>query len=167
MKIKISAVFLLSVIFLVIGNRTVLALEHSQKDGLFKMDIPKEWHWMEYAHEIIITYPDGKTMAMDIQLVPSRPLSEADIKKTLKEGVDRMVKDGIEAHQGTLIDNKEIDIDGVYATRLDFKTVPPNPVYVTCISVFNKGFALTVTYGSEDDKMHSMLDDTFATFRFK
>ena len=37
-----------------------------------------------------------------------------------------MIKEGIEAHHGTLIDDKEINLDGVYATRLDFKTAPPN-----------------------------------------
>ena len=79
------------------------------------MDVPKEWHWFEYPQEIIITYPDGKTMAFDIQMIPSRKLSQAEIKKNLKEGKDKMIKEGVEAHQGTLIDDKEVSIDGVYA----------------------------------------------------
>ena len=131
------------------------------------MDIPEEWHWVEYPQEIVITYPDGKTMAIDIQLVPSRNLSQADIKKTIKEANDKMIKEGIEAHHGTLIDNKEIKLDGVYATQLDFKTPPPNPIYVTYISFFNKGYAFTITYGSRDDKMRLVMDDAVATIKFK
>jgi hypothetical protein len=164
MKIKIF--FIVNALLLGALLNPVLAMEHTQKNGLFKMDIPETWHWMEYSREIIITYPDGKTMAIDIQLVPSQPLSPADIKKTIKESNDKMIQEGIEAHQGTLIDNKEISVDGVYAARLDFKTASPNSVNVTYISFFNKGYAFTITYGSEDDKMHAVMDDAVATLKF-
>jgi len=84
MKIKIFIIFIFSLLFLAGGVRPVLAVERTQKDGLFTMDIPEGWRWVEYPQEIIISYPDGKTVAIDIQLVPSRKLSLADIKKTLK-----------------------------------------------------------------------------------
>jgi hypothetical protein len=131
------------------------------------MDIPEGWRWVEYPQEIIISYPDGKTVAIDIQLVPSRKLSLADIKKNIKESNEKMIKEGIEAHHGTLIHDKEIKFDGVYATQLDFKTSPPNPVHVTYISFFNKGYAFTITYGDRDDKMRLVMDDVAATFKFR
>ncbi len=167
MRIKILIIFIINLLFLCAWLKPVFALEHTQKDGLFSMDVPEGWHWVEYPQEIIITYPDGKTMAIDIQLVPSRKLSEVNIKKTLKETDDKMIKEGIEAHQGILIDDKEIKLDGVYATRLDFKTSSPNPVYVTYIAFFNKGYAFTITYGSADDKMRSVMDDALATIKFR
>lgn len=157
----------MNVLFLAGGLKGVFALEHTQKDGLFNIDIPKQWHWVESPQGVIITYPDGETIAIDIQWVPNRKLSQADIKKTIKEANDKMIKEGIEAHHGTLIDEQEIKLDGVYATRLDFKTTPPDPVYVAYISFFNKGYAFTITYGSRDDKMRLVMDDVLATFKFR
>jgi len=167
MKSRILIIFIVSFFLSAGRGHFAYAMEHSQRDGLFSMDIPEEWHWVEYPEEIVITYPDGKTVAIDIQLVLSRKLSQADIKKTLKEDNDKMIKEGVEAHQGTLIDDKEIKLDGVYATQLDFETAPPNRVNVTYISSFNKGHAFTITYGSEDEKMHLMMDDVVATFKFR
>jgi hypothetical protein len=166
MRAKILIIFIISLLFLASGRTLVFAMEHTQRNGLFSMNVPEQWHWMENSQEVVITYPDGKTMAIDIQLVPNRNLTQADIKKILKEADDKMIKKGIEAHHGTLIDDKEIKLDGVYATRLDFKTIPPNPIHVTYISFFNKGYGFSITYGSEDDKMHSVMDDAVATFKF-
>lgn len=167
MRIKILIIFTISLLFLSSVPNLGFAMEHTQKHGLFSMDIPDEWHWVENSQEVVITYPDGKTMAIDIQMVPSRKISEAETRKMLKETNDNMIKEGIEAHNGTLIDNNEIKLDGVYATRLDFKTTPPNPIYVTYISFFNKDYAFTITYGSKNDKMHLLMDDVLATFKFK
>ena len=167
MRIKILIIFTISLLFLSSVPNLGFAMEHTQKHGLFSMDIPDEWHWVENSQEVVITYPDGKTMAIDIQMVPSRKLPQADIKKMLKESNDKMITEGVEAHNGTLIDNKEMKLDGVYATRLDFKTTPPNPIYVTYISFFNKGFAFTITYGSKNDKMRFLMDDVLTTLKFR
>jgi len=167
MKNKILIIISINLLFLGAGLNPVFALVHTQKNGLFSMDIPEDWKWFEYQQEIVITYPDGKTAAIDVQLVPSIKLSGADIKKTLKEGNDRMIKEGIEAHNGAFIGEKEISLDGVYATQLDFKTAPPSPVHVTYVAFLNKGYAFTITYGSGDDKLRSVMDDVIATFKFK
>ena len=166
MKTKILIIFIINLLFWANGHNPVFAMEHIQKNGLFSMNVPGGWHWMENPQEVVITYPDRKTIAIDIQLMLSRHLTQADIKKTLKEANDKMIKKGIEAHHGTLIDDKEIKLDGVYATRLDFETVPPNPIHVTYISFFNKDYGFSITYGSEDDKMHSVMDGVVATFKF-
>jgi len=166
MKTRISIIFIIASFFLFVGIKPVLALEHFAKNGLFSMDVPEGWQWVEYPEEVVVTYPDGKTVAVDIQLVSSINLSKADIKKTLKEANDKMIKEGIEAHHATLIDNKEIKVDGAYATQIDFKTAEPNSIDVTYISFFNKGYTFTITYGSADDKMRLVLDDVVATFKF-
>lgn len=166
MKTKILIIFTISLLFLTGGLGPVFALEHTQKDGLFSMDIPSDWHWDEYPGEVIITYPDGKTIAIDIQMVPSIKLSQDDIKKTLKEDDDKMIQEGVNSHHGTFLDEKVINLAGVYATQLDFKTAPPNRIYVTYIAFFIKGYAFTVTYGSGDDKIRSVMDDALATFKF-
>lgn len=166
MKMKISVIFTISLLFLAGGLRPVFALEHAQKDGLFSMDIPETWHWVEYPKEIIITYPDGQIVAFDIQMVLSRNLTQADVGKLLKEADDKILNEGIKAHNGTLIDDKSIKLDGVSAKRVDFKTSPPNSIYVTYIAFFNKGYAFTITYGSADDKMRLMMEDVLATIKF-
>ena len=169
MKIKISIILIINLLFLTGGLKAAFALEYTQKDGLFSMDVPEGWHWVESPQEIIIAYPDGKTVAIDIQFFPSRKLSQADIKKTLKESNDKMIKEGVMAHHGALINDKEIQLDGVYATQLDFTTASQsnNPIHVTYISFFNKEYGFTITYGSEDEKMHSVMDDVAATLKFK
>jgi hypothetical protein len=166
---RILAIFSISILILAAGIYLTpcFAMEHVQKNGLFSMDTPGAWHWVEAPQELFITYPDKKTVAIDIQWVPSRELTPTDIKKILKETDDKMIKQGVEAHHGTLIDDKEFKLDGVYARRLDFKTAPVNPIHVTYVSFFNKGYSFTITYGSEDDKMHSVMDDSLATFKFK
>ncbi len=167
MKIKILIICIINLIFLASGLKPVFALEHTQRNGLFSMDVPEQWHWVEYPEEIVIAYPDGTTVAMDIQLMPSVKLTPADIKKTLRASNDKMIKEGIEAHNGVLIDNKEIKLDGIYATQLDFKPAPQSPINVTYISFFNKDYAVTITYGSGDDKLRSVMDDAVATLKFK
>jgi len=167
MKFNILVILIINAFFLMGALKPALAIEHTQKNGLFSMDIPEGWHWFEYPEEIIITYSDAKTVAMDIQLVPSKNLSQAEIKKNIKDGNDKMIKEGIEAHRGTLIDNKELKLDGVYATQLNFKTSLPDSVYVTYISLFNKGYAITITYGSQDEKMRLVMDDALATVKLR
>ena len=125
MRTKILIIFIINLLFWTSGRTLVFAMEHIQRNGLFSMNVPEEWHWMENPQEVVITYPNRKTMAIDIQLVPSRNLTQADIKKILKEADDKMIKEGVAAHHGTLIGDKEIKLDGVYATRLDFETIPP------------------------------------------
>jgi len=166
MRIKILVIVMINLLFCAGEIRPVFALEHIQKDALFSMDIPESWHWVDGAQEVIIVYPDVKTVAIDIQWAPSLQTSQVEIKKILKEGNDKMIKDGIEGHDGVLIDNKEIRMDGVYATQLDFKTASPNSIFVTYISFLNKGYAFTITYGTVDDNMRLMLDDAAATFKF-
>jgi hypothetical protein len=145
----------------------VWAMVHSQKNGLFSMDVPATWHWFEYPGEIIITYPDGQTMAIDIKMTPiDKGLSTADIKQRLKQANAKMLKDGVEAHGGQFIDQKEIGIGGVYATRLDFRTAPPQSVKVAYILFYNKGYTFSISYGSQDDKMISVMDDAVSTITF-
>jgi len=164
---KLTVICIINLLFLAGAFKAAFALEHTQKDGLFKMDVPEQLYWREFPQEIIITYPDGQTVAMDIQLIPSVSLSEEDAKKKLKDSNEAMIKQGIQAHHGALIDNKEIKVDGVYATQLDFKTSPPDPIDVTYIAFFNKGYAFSITYGTNDEKMRLLLDDAVATIKFK
>lgn len=167
MKDKIRIIFIVNILFLGAWIKPVFAVVHTQQDRLFSMDIPEHWHWIEYPQEIIIALPDSKTMAIDIQMVLSKDLSQGDIVKTIKKANDNMIKEGIEGHNGTLIDDKEIKVDGVFATQIDFKTSPPNPIYVTYISFFNKNYAYTITYGGSDEKLRLVMDDVVATFKFK
>ncbi|MDE1921474.1 MAG: hypothetical protein KGI24_08540 [Candidatus Omnitrophica bacterium] len=168
MKFKTLIIFIFGLLFTAGGSGAVFALQHTQKDGLFSMDVPAEWHWIEYPQGVIITYPDGRTMAMDIEMASnSKSFSQAEIKKNLKEADEKMITDGVKAHHGTLIDDKEITVDGVYATRLDFKTSPPNPITVAYIAFCHKGRAFTITYGSSDAERMLGLDDIAASFKFR
>ncbi len=142
-------------------------MEHFQKRGLFMMDVPSGWHWNEYPDEIIIAYSDGKTMAMDIKMTPSDPMTPAQAKEFLKDGNAQMITQGIKAHRGTLLGQKDFNIDGVYATRLDFKPMPNSPLVATYIAFYTKNTVCTIDYGSEDEKIRAVMDDAVASLRFK
>jgi len=168
MKINVLVVLVISLLLPCAGMQSAFALEHIQKDGLFSMEIPEAWHWVENPQEVIITYPDGNTVAIDIELAPSHNLSQAQMKKMLNDADDKMIKEGILAHNGTLIDRKETVLgSNVHASQLDFKTTPPNPIEVTYISFFYKNYVFTITYGSTDDKMRSVMDDAVASMKLR
>ena len=167
MKFNVLIIFIVNLFLLMVPVKSVFALEHTQKDGLFSMDIPDGWHWVEFPEQVIVTYPDGKTMAIDIEFMPSKKISQTDIKQALKASDDKMITEGIKTHKGVLEDNKEIKFDGAYATQLDFQSSIQNPIYVTYISFFNKGYVYTITYGDRDDKVRLLMEDAVATFKFR
>jgi len=157
---------IMAAILLLLMIKPVLALEHVQKDGLFSMDVPEAWHWNEFPGEVVIAYPDGKDAAMDIQMVPVQHLSPADIAQRLKENSDALIKQ-INAHGGTLIDQKMIKVDQVDASEVDFKTGQgADAVVVTYVSFFHQGEGFKITYGSNDVKTHAVLDDVIASIKF-
>lgn len=166
MRNKIFIIFFVSLLFFGGWAKPVFAKVYVQKDGLFSINVPEGWHWFEYPQEIVLTYPDGKTMGIDIQFNPSSVLGLNEIKKNLKENDEKMIKQGIEAHGGALIRNIETSLDGVYARQLDFNPTPKNPLHVTYIALFNKGYAFTITYGSGKQEDSLMMQKAVETFKF-
>jgi len=163
---KILTIGIVSLLVLGGGANPVLAKAYVQKDRLFSIDVPQGWHWFEYPEEVVITLPDGKTMGIDIQFLANRQLSVQDIPKTLKESNEKMINEGIKAHGGTLIADKEIHVDGVYARELDFNPDPHNPIPVTYIALFNKGYAFTITYSSAQRKDNLIMQKAVGTLQF-
>jgi len=166
MRNKTLTVLVFSLLFLGGHLQPVFAKVHVQKNGLFSVDVPQGWHWFEYSRRVLITYPDGITVGIDIQFVPSRALSLEGIKKALKEGDEKMIKEGVLAHGGVLIADKETSLDGVYARQLDFDLTPKDPVHVTYISLFNKGRVFTITYGSGKQEDNLIMRKAVGTFKF-
>ena len=147
------------------GLKPVLAKVYTQKAGLFSIDVPQGWHWFEYPQEVIITYQDGKTMGIDIQFSANRKLASADIQKIIKDSDEKMINEGIKAHGGILISDKETNLDGVYARELDFNPGPHSPINVTYIALFNKGYAFTITYGSAEQEYNLLMQQAVGTIK--
>ncbi len=163
---KILTIGIVTLLFLGSGLAPVLAKVYVQKNGLFSMDVPQGWHWFEYPEEIVVALPDGKTVGIDIQFLASRKLSSQETQKTLKENIEKMINEGIKAHGGTLIADKEIRLNGVYARELDFNPNPHNPIPVTYMAFFNKGYAFTITYGSAEQEDNLIMQKAVGTFKF-
>ena len=163
---KILTIGIVTLLFLRGGLSPVFAKVYVQKNGLFSIDVPPGWHWFEYPQEVVMTFPDRKTVGIDIQFVAGHKLSPEEIQKTLKENDDKMINEGIKAHGGVLIADKETTLDGVYARELDFNPNPQNPIPVTYIALFNKGYALTITYGSREQDNNLIMQQAVATLKF-
>ena len=140
-------------------------MEYVQKDGLFSMDIPQGWHWVEYPEEIVVAYPDAKTVAIDIQFMPSTKMVPGDAQKILIDNKNKMIKDGINAHGGVLIADKETSLDGAYTRQLDFNPAPGSAVHAIYLALFSSGHVFTITYGSDKKDDILMMQRSVGTFK--
>lgn len=147
-------------------SSSAMALEYTQKQGYFKMNLPDGWKWVEFPNEVLVNYPDGKTVGIDIQFAPDVVKSPAEMKKTLEDSVGKM-KTGVEAHNGKILNDKEMNLDGEYARRLDFVTSSPHAVYVSYIAFFHAGDVYTIIFGNPNPNDFNTLDAVAASFKFK
>lgn len=162
---KTNLLLIMLTLFLLMTNQG-FAAGHVQKDGLFSMNIPETWHWNEFPGEIIIAYPDGKTAAIDIQWTPVASLSSSDMNQRIKDNNDFLVKQ-IQAHGGTLTNQKLLKMDGIVASELDFNTGQgADTIAVSYVSFFNKGEGFKITYAARDVKTREVLDDVVASLKF-
>ena len=137
-----------------------------QKDGLFSISVPNAWHWKEKAGDIGITNAEEKN-GIAIIFNPYAEVSEEQAKEILKKGNEVMVEIGIKPKKGIVFDEKETRIDGVYARQLDFSPFPEKPWHMTYISFLNKGYAFTITFGSDVEEERLIMEKIVKTFKFQ
>lgn len=140
---------------------------YSQKDELFKIDVPNGWHWVEKPSNIRITNPEG-TNGISIQFKPTSIETDEEIKEILKLGVQNAIKLEVEPYNGTVISDRESEIDGVYARQLDYLLILKGETgQITSISFINKGYAFAISFGGPFKKERVKMQKIVETFQFQ
>ena len=152
----------------VLSITTICVAEmHSQKNGLFKVDIPDGWSWAELSGKVRIGNPKGNA-GISIQFKPVLVESDEKRKERLKTGNQMMIKSMVEPNKGTVLSERERRINGVYARQLDFLTTLEGKTgQMTYISFFNKDYAFTITFASPNDEEILKMEEIVETFQFQ
>jgi len=144
-----------------------LPKEYSQKDGLFKLNIPDDWQGKEMPGTVIIVPPwGGGGIVIKFQSV-SASLTQDQIKTGLASSLEDVVKNKIETSGGSVIENKEITIDNVYGRSL-FYNVSFNDerMYFIRILFVNKGYSFSIDYGGPSKEDAENVVRFIETFKF-
>jgi hypothetical protein len=70
---------------------------------------------------------------------------------------------------GIILDEKETEINGIYARRLDFSTstlVPGHAIEGTYISLFQEGNVFTISFGSQIQEVKAVLERVVQSLQF-
>jgi hypothetical protein len=137
---------------------------YSQKDGLFKIDVPGGWGWVEEPGQVMITNQKGDSSIL-IDFRPSPIGPEEKMNKEAAVAAMQAVKMfKIKPFGGTVISEEDTEIDGVYAYQLDY--VLSNK-YITLISFMNKGYRFGITCEApQQNEERLKAKEILETFRF-
>lgn len=147
-----------STCFFVFMIAVCFAETYSQKGGLFKIDVPNGWSWIEPPGEgrIRIENPE-RTNGISIQFKPTSILPEEKVKELLKTNIQIMIKDMVEPKNGTVLGEKERRIGGANARQLDFLLSLRGEIgHVVYIAIINKDYAFTITFGGPKEEKLEM-----------
>ncbi len=161
--------FLILIMLIFVMPTLLLASEqYLQKDGLFKINMPDNWRGQELPGKVLIfpPPPNGAGIVIQFKEISGKETLD-EIRKEIISSLESIVEYKIKPIGGSVIENKEIIIDNVYARRLYYRISLKNePMYFIRVAFVNKGYTFTIDYGSlskEDvDKVISLVD----TFKF-
>ena len=139
---------------------------YSQKEGLFKISVPDGWRWSEQSGKVKIVNPQGNN-GISIQFTPKGQPSGEEAKALLKQSNQAMIESFVKPSNGTVVKEEEKQLGGVYARQLDFLLPVKNEVgRMTYISLYNKGYAFTITFGGSNEKENSEMAKIVETVQF-
>lgn len=138
-----------------------------QKDGLFKMSVFSGWGWTETPGMVSINNPKGDN-GIFILFKPMPTPPDEKVKEVLKGTIQTMVNSMVKPANGKVLNDKGIQIDGVYAHRLDFLlTIEGETGTITAITFLNRGYAFTITFGGAIEEERLEMEKMIETFQFQ
>ena len=133
---------------------------HQQKDTLFEVDVPSGWNWSESSDGQITIASQDADCGISIQfspLISAAPLTDEEKKYTVKLTAKTVFQALSPTRDASVIDEKEIDIDGVYAYQTDFRYTKNNESRRAFVIVFiDKGYTfqiMCVALGEKSEKV--------------
>lgn len=134
-----------------------------QKKGLFTIDIPEGWKTTEYDTYITISNP-SKDNGIDIEFAPEFVKTE-EVEYMLQNAC-KIMTDAIRKRQGSIIEEKTTEVDGIYARQIDFRMLTSSGFNdASQLLFFNKGYKFIITYGSANSEEKSIMDKIVKTFK--
>lgn len=144
-----------------------LAETYTQTNGLFKIDVPEGWHWLEEPGDIWVKNPEENN-GISIQFAPMAVVSKNVALETSIQGIKLMVKT---LPNGTVLAKTDTSIDGIYAKQLDYLFSfkgEEELQHGTYICFFTKGYAFTISFGAKQDSEERLeMEKIVETFQFQ
>jgi hypothetical protein len=164
---KKRSVRVVGIICCVLFTTTLCFAEtYYQKDKLFKIDVPDGWHWVERPGEVSIMNPIGIN-GVRIKFSPSDVISDKEARKAIKKGKESLKQQMVEQFSVTITNEKETQINDVYAYRLDYLLPSKGEVAeATMINFFNKGYFFGINFGSQIKSERLIMERIIETFQF-
>lgn len=115
------------------------------RKGLFKIDVPEGWQWIDNSDTVIIlSMQQEGTIIMKMQPQPEGLESKEQMDKFLDKGMESMIEKARE-QKGIIAGQKSRTLDGVNAEQVNFLlNEEEGKLHATFIAALVKGYFLTI-----------------------
>lgn len=138
---------------------------HSQKKGLFSVDVPEGWEWREDAISVVLIHPnanDGLVINFDykglhISLQQQVAVWAAKLLMPLIVGP---------MFNGKIVSEEDIEISGVPARQFNITTSHEgNTVSSKAALFFHKGYVFMIMHAVSSDESRDEMDNIMKSFK--
>jgi hypothetical protein len=140
---------------------------HSQKDGLFWLDVPQGWEWQEGSDQVVIKkINDRESIIIKFYLYVKTVVAEDT--ETMLQGARNTVIQEMASQGGKSVMKINRHIAGVPAWHLGF-LVPSAEglLQTTCIVFFNKDYFFNISCDSDREYKRLKMEAIIDTFSFQ
>lgn len=169
---KSSIVFLVTFLGLLFTN-LCYAKVYSQREDLFKLDVPQGWQWDEGLDRVAIVNLSTYN-SVTIYFTKRSVNSSAQAKKVLSKLSRKFVKRLKAKDKSAIVEKQEVtSVDGVYATRIEYscrmtdaKNKKKRTYYNVRISLFNDGYLFNIITATPFEKESAAMEKMVDSFSF-
>ena len=143
---------------------------HQQKDSLFQVDVPAGWNWSELADGQITITSEDADCGISIQFVPlmsATPMTEEEKRYTVKLTAKTVFQILSPKRAASVIDEKEIELGGVYAYQTDFRYGDNDLSRRAFVIVFiEKGYTFQIMCVAKEEKSEKVAEAQNIAYSF-
>ena len=140
----------------------------TQKNSLFKINIPQGWVWTQSDSDMLIKDPENK-YAISIHYTPKVMTSTVEEEnELLKKANQGIIDNFIKLANGNLKFEGPTKLSTINARRIDAELVlNKQRGIMTWISCFNKGYAFVIAFGGPGTSKQAEMEAAVATLEFQ
>ncbi len=144
--------FNLCVIIIFFFSHVCFAELYVSIKGLFKIDVPKGWEWLDNSDTVIISsvLQEG-AIIIKIQTQSDAVNFQGHIDEFLDRGIGNMVQK-VKEEKGVVVSQKQRTLDGLKARQVDFLlNSDEGKAHATFMAVFFKKYLFTIYMEGPDE----------------